>query len=515
MTARAFARAVAARPRARPRGIGVDVGAALNLVGSIFQYLGLVFVFPTAIAIGYGDAVWPFLVAGLAVSGFGVGLDRATRGAGTVGRREGYLVVALVWLLIAVFGALPYLFVEPQLAHPIDAFFESMSGFSTTSSSVLTDVEGVSRSIAMWRQYTVWLGGLGIIVVFLAVLPRLRVGGRQALVQHEMPGPELGLGETVRQSGRRFIALYVGLTALEIIVLTTFGLTHVDDRMTLFNAVAHSFTTMGTGGFSTEARSIEPFAPASQWVIAFFMVVAGSNFALLFAAIVRRRVAALASDEEFRAYLGVLLVASVVVLIALLHQDTFAGGAAIRHAVFNTTSMLTTTGFASADFNQWIPLSAVVLFGVVLIGPSAGSTGGSIKVVRHVIIAKMLRRELDETVHPAVVRPLPLNATRIGERTLGAIIVFVLLYLGICAAGATLILLDSALENVDLTAFESIAAAATTLGNAGPGLGFAGPMGSFAPFSDFSTIVMAGLMYLGRLELTTVLVLFTPQYWRI
>jgi trk system potassium uptake protein TrkH len=503
------------RRRALVRGLGVDVRAALNLVASIFAYLGIVFVFPIAIAVGYGEAVWPFVVAGLATSGFGLGLARATRGTGTVGPREGYLVVALVWLLIAVFGSLPYLFVEPQLSHPIDAFFESMSGFSTTSSSVLTDVEGVSRSIAMWRQYTVWLGGLGIIVVFLAVLPTLRVGGRQALVQHEMPGPEISLGETVRTSGRRFVALYLGLTAVEILVLTTFGLTHVDDRMSLFKAVAHTFTTMGTGGFSTEARSVEPFAPPSQWVIAFFMVVAGSNFALLFAAIVRRRVRALVGDEEFRAYVGVLLAASAVVLVAVLHQGVFTGEAAVRHAVFNTTSMLTTTGFASADFNQWIPLSVLVLFGVVLLGPSAGSTGGSIKIVRHVVIAKMLRRELEQTVHPGLVRPLPLNGVAIGGGTLRAIIVFVFLYLGVCAAGATLILLDSALEHVDLTAFQALAAAATTLGNAGPGLGFAGPMGSFAPFSDLATFVMAMLMYLGRLELLTVLVLFTPQYWRI
>jgi trk system potassium uptake protein len=203
------------------------------------------------------------------------------------------------------------------------------------------------------------------------------------------------------------------------------------------------------------------------------------------------------------------------VLIALLHQGVFAGEPAVRNAVFNTASMLTTTGFASADFNQWIPLSALVLFGVVLLGPSAGSTGGSIKIVRHVIIAKMLRRELEQTVHPDVVQPLPLNGIPIGERTLRAIIVFVFLYLGICAAGATLILFDSALENVHLTAFQSLAAATTTLGNAGPGLGFAGPMGSFAPFSDLATFVMAMLMYLGRLELLTVLVLFTPQYWRI
>jgi trk system potassium uptake protein TrkH len=325
----------------------------------------------------------------------------------------------------------------------------------------------------------------------------------------------LALGETVRQSGRRFVALYLGLTALEIVVLTTFGFTHVDDRMSLFNAVAHSFTTMGTGGFSTEARSVEPFAPASQWVIAFFMVVAGSNFALLFAAIVRRRVGSLTGDEEFRVYLGLLVAASVVVLVALLHQGTFAGAAAVRQAVFNTASMLTTTGFASADFNQWIPLSGLVLFGVVMLGPSAGSTGGSIKIVRHVVIAKMLRRELEETVHPEVVWPLRLNGVAIGEGALQAIIVFVLLYLGVWVAAALLLLLDSSLEGVHLTAFQSVADAATTLGNAGPGLGFAGPMGSFAPFSDVSTLVMAMLMYLGRLELMTVLVLFTPQYWRI
>ena len=513
--------AVRSTPRTRTTGrrpwrpgLGVDIGGSLNLIGWSFERIGLVFVFPAVLAVGYGEAVWPFLVAGACTSGFGFALERATYGRERVGSREGFLVVSALWLLIAVFGALPYLLAEPQLSRPIDAFFEAMSGFSTTSSSVLTDVEALSRSMAMWRQFTVWLGGLGIIVLFLAVLPKMRIGGRQALVKHEMPGPEIGLQETIRETARRYVGLYLGLTLAEITVLASLGWTHIDERMTLFNAVAHSFTTMGTGGFSTAARSIEPFAPASQWTIAVFMLLAGTNFALLFATIVRRRTTALTRDEEFRAYVGVLAVASALVLIGLLKAGTFSGEAAVRHAVFNTASMLTTTGFASTDFSHWAPLGVLMLFVVVLIGPSAGSSGGSIKLVRHVVIAKMLRREIEQTVHPDLVAPLRLNQTVVGEGALRATITFVLLYLGICGASAVVLLADSTLQGLDLNTFESLAAATTTLSNTGPGLGFAGPMGSFAPFGDFSTSLMAVLMYLGRLELLAVLVLFAPSYWR-
>ena len=264
-------------------GLGVDVVGALNLVGALVKYLGLVFVFPAAVAAGYGEAVWPFLLAGALTGGFGVALERATAGKESVGAREGYLVVSVVWLLVAVFGAIPYLLAEPQLSRPVDALFESMSGFSTTGSSVVADVDELSRSMAMWRQFTTWIGGVGIIVMFLAVLPRLRVGGRQALFKTEMPGPELPLATTIRESARRFVTLYVAITALEILVLAGLGWTGVDPRMTLFNARAHAFATIATAGFSPEARSLEPFAPATQWVVVFFMLVAGTNFALLFA----------------------------------------------------------------------------------------------------------------------------------------------------------------------------------------------------------------------------------------
>ena len=496
------------------RAVGVDVGGALNLVGSLVKYLSPAFLFPVCVALGYGEPVWPFLVAGAATAAFGLGLERVTEGRERIGAREGYLVVSLLWFLVAVFGALPYVLAEPQLSRPVDALFESMSGFSTTGSTVLTDIPAVSRSMLMWRQLTAWLGGVGIIVLFLAVLPRLRVGGRQALFKTEMPGPELPLATTIRQTARHFLALYVGITAIEVAILTVIGWTGIDRHMTFFNAVAHSFATIATAGFSPEARSLEPFAPATQWVIVFFMLVAGTNFALLYAGIIGKRPILFGRDEEFRIGLLVAALASVIVVVELVSADVLAGGTAVRDGVFNTVSMMTTTGFASADFNQWTSLTALVLFGLALLGASAGSTSGSIKLVRHIVIAKMLQREIDQTVHPQVVSPLRVNGEPMDERALRAIIVFVFLYLGVCAAGAFGILLDSALRGVDLTPFGSLAASITTLGGVGPGLGFAGPMGSFAPFSDLSTFILTALMYLGRLEIVPVLVLFTASHWR-
>jgi trk system potassium uptake protein TrkH len=503
----------ALRP-ARPRAAGVDVIGALNLVGWLIKYLAAAFAFPTAIAIRYGEQVWPFLVAAALTLAFGLALELATEGRDRIGPREGYLVVALIWLLIAVFGALPYLLAEPQLSRPLDALFESMSGFSTTGSSVLRDVDALSRSMAMWRQFTTWIGGVGIIVLFLAVLPRLRVGGRQALFRTEAAGPELGLEETIRESSRRFVMLYIAITAVAILVLATLGWTGVDPRMTLYEAVAHAFATIATAGFSTNGRSLEPFAPATQWAFVFFMIVAGTNFALLFVGIARRSLRPFARDEEFRVYVVLLAVAAAIVWLELVTEDVYAGETAIRQAVFNLVAMMTTTGFASADFAVWPSLTQLVLIGVLVIGASAGSTSGSIKLVRHVVIGKMLRREIDQTVHPHRVAPLRVNATVVDERALRAIIVFVFLYLGVLAAGATVVLIDSSLAGLELASFDALAAAATTLGGAGPGLGFAGPMGSFAPFSDLSTFVLTALMYLGRLEIIPVLVIFTRSHWR-
>jgi trk system potassium uptake protein len=502
--------------RARPVALGVDVAAALNLVGALIKYFSPAFLFPTAIALGYGETPWPFVIAGLVTLGAGFGLEAVTRGKERVGVREGFLVVALVWVLIAAFGSLPYLISDQtQLASPVDAYFESMSGFTTTGASILTDIEALNHSLAMWRQFTTWVGGMGIIVLALAVLPRLRVGGRQ-MFETEAPGPEVErLTVTIRDAARRFLVLYFGITAAETVVLTTIGWTGLDDRMGPYEALAHSFATVATAGFSTQNRSFEAFGTATHWAVIVFMVIAGTNFALMYRAILFRRVRLFARDEEFRLYLVLLGLGSALVLVELWTEDVLTGEAAVRHALFNAVSTMSTTGFASADFNEWTTLTSITLVALMFFGASAGSTSGSVKVVRHLLVGKILRRELDQTVHPELVSPVRLNRLRVDERAVRAVTVFVLLYIGFFAVGAFALLLDSARVDLVVSPLDAIAASATTLGNIGPAFGFAGPMGSFDPYTDISKLVLTALMFVGRIEMIPVVVLFTRSYWRV
>jgi trk system potassium uptake protein TrkH len=298
-------------------------------------------------------------------------------------------------------------------------------------------------------------------------------------------------------------------------VLAIFAWTGIDGRMTFFDAVAHGFSTIPTGGFSPRGRSIEEFGPASQWAIVPFMILGGTSFALLYLGIVRRRPISFLRDDEFRVYLFVVGAASLLVLGEIVSAGIAGGETAVRQAVFNTVSVFTTTGFANADFNQWTALTTFVLVGGMLVSASAGSTAGGIKLVRHVVIAKMLRREIVQTIHPELVLPLRLNRAPIDERALRSIVVFALLYVGMVATGSLVVLADSAQAGVEISPFQSLAATATTLASVGPGFGFAGPMGSFEPFSDVSTVVLTIAMWLGRLELIPILVLFTRSYWRV
>ncbi|HKY24875.1 MAG TPA: TrkH family potassium uptake protein [Gaiella sp.] len=497
--------------------LGIDISGALGLTGTMLAYLSLSALIPTAFAIGYGEPIWPFVGAGAFAGGVGLGLMRlGRRSPGPIGFREGYLVVSLTWLLAALYASLPYLFSnERQVSRPVDAFFEGMSGFSTTGATVIPDVEALDRSLLIWRQLSQWLGGMGIIVLALAVLPRLRIGGRQ-MFESELPGPEVNqLAERIRDTARRLWLLYIALTLVLFGLLLGIGLTGLDDQMNGFEALAHSLTTMPLGGFSTENRSLELFAPVTQWVVALFMAIAGLNFALLYLALVRRRPRVLARDEEARLYVVMLLLGSAVVFVELLHADLFSGEEALRQAVFQTTSLMTGTGFAITDYVTWPTLSIMAMIGLMFVGASAGSPTGSVKIVRHLLIGRLLRRELRQTIHPELVQPIRLNGRPVDERTLRAVLAFVLLYIGIFIVGAVLLAVDARVSEVELGMTEAIAASAGTLGNVGPALGFAGPMGSYAPFSDFSKLVMATLMWIGRLEVLPVLVLLTRNYWRV
>jgi trk/ktr system potassium uptake protein len=330
-----------------------------------------------------------------------------------------------------------------------------------------------------------------------------------------MPGPEIDqLAERIRDTARRLWLLYIGITALQALLLALLGWTGVDDRMDLYRAVGNTFATMPTGGFGVEARSIEPYGAAAQWIIVVFMAIAGANFALTYRAVVRRQPRVLVRDEELRLYLLLLAGASALLTVELWTEGIAEGERAVRDSVFQTVSMMTTTGFANADFSLWTSLTAMTLVALMFIGGSAGSTSGSIKVVRHLLMGKSLRREVRQTVHPELVLPVRLNGVVVHERTIRALMSFVLLYMGIFVAGAALIAIDASIQGPELSFRDTIGVAATALGNVGPAFGPAGPMGSFAPFSDVSTIVLVGLMWLGRLEVVPIVVLFTRSYWR-
>jgi trk system potassium uptake protein TrkH len=497
------------------RRTAVDIRGSLALVGLLLKYLSLSALFPAAFAVGYGEPIVPFV--GAAALGFaaGFGIERGLGGTTRIGFREGYLVVALTWVAAALFGALPFVLSgDSQLDRPLDALFESMSGFTATGASVVTDVDAVDRSLLMWRQFTQWLGGMGIIVLALAVLPRLRVGGRQ-LLESELPGPEIDqLADRIRDTARRLWLLYVALTALLFVLLAAIGFLG-DSAMGPYQALAHALTTMPTGGFSTEPNSVAAFGAAAQWVIAVFMIVAGVNYALLYAAFVRRTPRALLPDEELRVYLVLLTLGAILVAAEIWDEGIASGERAIRDGVFQSASIMTTTGFASVDFVGWPTLALMTLVLLMFVGGCAGSTSGSIKVVRHLLLGKSLRRELRQTVHPEEVVPIRLNRRPLDERALRAATAFILLYMGIFILGAGVIAIDAAYQGPDLSPLDAIAASATMVGNVGPGLGIAGPTGSFANYSDVSTVTMTILMWLGRLEVIPVLVLATRRYWRV
>jgi trk system potassium uptake protein TrkH len=503
--------------RARHQITGVDVGAALDLMGGVLTWLGLAFLVPAFVALGYNEPVWPFLAGAAITSAAGLVLDRIVHGERErIGVREGFLVVAALWLLVPAFGMLPFLLAGvEQLSSPVDAFFEAMSGFTATGATVLTDIEALDKSMVIWRQFSHWLGGMGIVVLAVAVLPRLRVGGRQ-LLQSELAGPTEveRLTATIRETARRLWALYVGLTAAAVLAFAALGWSGADPAMDLFEAFAHAFSAIALGGFSSQNESLAAFTAAAQWLALIFMILAGVNFLRLYRVLVQGHVRVLGRDEELRLYAGFLAFGSGLLVTELLVGGYESGEAGVRSAVFQAVAIMTTTGFATADYTQWGALATMTLLLLMFVGASAGSTGGSIKVIRHLLLFRVVRRELEQTVHREAVVPVRLSGGVVDERALRSVGVFVLLYLGLFALGALALVIDARRAGAELADFEAIGAAAACLGNVGPAFGFAGPFGSYEPFSDLSTAVLSALMWLGRLEILPAVVLFTRSYWR-
>ncbi|MFN8204350.1 MAG: TrkH family potassium uptake protein [Solirubrobacteraceae bacterium] len=506
--------------RSRPLGgaLGVDVDAAFDLVGGVLKWVGAAFLAPAAVAIAAREPPWPFLAAGALTSLAGVLLDQFTheRRDDRIGPREGFLVVALVWLLVPAFGALPFLFGHvPQLSAPLNAYFEAMSGFTATGATVVDNLDRLGRSMLFWRQLTHWLGGMGIIILAVAVLPRLRVGGRR-LLQAELAGPaEIEpLTATIRQTARRLWSLYFGLSVVSTLVLATFGWLGLDRTLDLFDAFSYATSAVALGGFSPRNGSASTLAPITQWALCATMVVAGINFLRLFRLLVQRQVRAVSRDEELRLYLALFTLAGVLLLAEVLADGIATGETALRETAFQAISTMTTTGLAVADYTKWGALATMTLLLLMFIGASAGSTGGSIKVVRHLLLFRIVRRELMTAAHTDMVVPVRVNGVAIDERALRSAVGFVALYLLTFALGSLGLVIVAQHAHSGLGVFEAIGASASCLGNVGAGFGFAGPFGSYAPFSDLSTAILTAQMWLGRVEIIPVIVLLTRSFWR-
>jgi trk system potassium uptake protein TrkH len=505
----------------------VDYRTSLGFLGSVIKYMALPPLLPLAVALYYGESPVPFLVTMAVMVVLGVGLERL-RTDPDLGHREAFLLVSLTWLAVPAVGSIPYLVAgQGTVAHPVNALFESMSGFTTTGATVLGEIsfEQHSRSVLMWRQLTQWLGGMGIIVLMVAILPELSVGGAQVM-DAEAPGPGIEkLTPRIAETARALWRIYVGFTVAAMLVYYALHVAGYAPNMGVYNAVAHALTTMPTGGFSPEARSVEAFSPAIQWAVTAFMVVAGTNFALFWYVLVGEP-ERLTDNAEFRTYLtmmgvvGALLTVLLFTGVGLATVPTNVGPIpgtlepALRQAVFQTAAVVTTTGYASMDFNTWDQSAQVVLLLAMFLGGSAGSAAGSIKIIRWYLIQKTAVRELFTSVHPDAVRPIRISDEVVDETTLRGVFVFTMTFLAIFAVSTVLIYLDALRVGLDISAIEAVSAAIATLGNIGPGVGIVGPMNNFLPFSDATKLYMVALMWIGRLEILSVLIVFTPSYWR-
>jgi trk system potassium uptake protein TrkH len=489
----------------------------------IFHFFGLLLLFnggfmllATFLSFFYNDgATLHLFLAGISVLVFGAIVMVCTKNhTKEMNKREGYLVVAFGWIVMTLSGTLPYIFTG-AIPEFTNAIFETISGYTTTGSTILNDVESLPEGLLFWRSLTHWIGGMGIIVLAIAILPLLGIGGMQ-LFAAEAPGPSADkLHPRITDTAKRLWLIYFGYTAAETLFLSVAG-------MSFFDALNHSMSTLSTGGFSTKNASVAHWndTPLIQYIIIVFMVLAGTNFILSYFAF-KGNVIKVVKDEEFKLYFKFILIFTLVIGGVIWYNAFLTGTSAFnhplvwgigegsfRHALFQVVAIITTTGFVSADFTIWSPLLLVFFFGLMFLGGSAGSTSGGVKIVRHLVLIKNGFLEFKRTLHPSAILPVRYNNKSVSGDIVFNVLGFFILYMLSFIVGS----LGFALLGLD---FESaIGVAASSLGNVGPALGEFGPSHNFFEMPTAGKWWAAFLMLIGRLELFTVLILFTPFFWR-
>ncbi len=469
------------------------------------KYLGLLMLVPVIISVIYKENdLWAFIISALITTSFGFILETATKPPERIKeiqRKEGFLIAALFWFAASIFGAIPYL-IYGVFNHPVDAWFESVAGFTTTGATVLTDIEVVPYGMLFWRSFSQWLGGMGIIVLGIAILPRLAVGGMQ-LMGLEAPGPTTEkITPRIAETAKKLWGVYLLLSFLLIVFLLFAG-------MPIFDSVLQSLSTMSTGGFSPNNLSVGSYnSSIIDVIITIFMFIAGMNFVLLYWSL-RGDFKRLTRNSELKYYfflnLSVILIVSFE-LWSTIYPNFFE---ALRYGSFQVISISTGSGFSTANFDLWPSFSKWFLLMLMFFGGCAGSTTGSIKIIRIMVLFKKGYQELHKIIYPHAIVPIRVNAKPISPEIVSSITSFFLIYLFIFLISTFIVMAAE-----DLPIITAISACAASIGNVGPGLGEVGPAGNYANLSSFTKIVLSFLMLIGRLELFTILVIFTPAFWR-
>ena len=486
-----------------------------HLIGLLFVVNGGFMLLATLVSYLYQDGVvFELLQASLLATALGVIAMVLTRNhRKELQKKEGYIIVAFGWFFMALIGTLPYL-LTGTIPGFTNAFFETMSGFTTTGATILNDVEALPKGILFWRSITHWIGGMGIIVLAIAILPLLGIGGMQ-LFAAEAPGPGGDkLHPRITDTAKRLWLIYVGYTLAETLLLWAAG-------MSFFDAINHSLSTLSTGGFSTKNASVSFWndQPLIQYIIMVFMFLAGTNFVLSYFAF-KGRFSKIINDEEFKLYGFFIVALTLVTALFIYTQADLAASSiahpmvcgplesALRHGLFQVLALITTTGFVTADFTAWTPLLTIIFFGLMFLGGSAGSTSGGIKIVRHLIMIKNGVLEFKRTLHPNAILPVRYNNRSVHQSIVFNVLGFFILYMLSFIVGV----LVFSLLGLDFQT--ALGGAASTLGNVGPALGDLGPVHTYHDLSLPAKWWASFLMLIGRLELFTVLILFTPFFWR-
>ena len=470
------------------------------LIGRILLLEGGLLVLPLAVSLYYSDGGQiPFLITIALCLVLGFLLSRLFRTENQViYAKEGFFITALAWLSVSVLGSLPFL-ISGDIPNFIDAFFETVSGFTTTGASILTDVESMRRSMLIWRSFTHWIGGMGVLVLMVAIMPNLS-GRTIHILRAEMPGPTMGkLSPRLKDTAKILYILYIAMTLLELILLVIGG-------MPLFDSAIHTFGTAGTGGFSMNADSIAGYSPYLQWVIATFMMLFGINFNLYYLMYLRRFRTALRS-EELWTYVGIIVLSTGLICWNVLPLfDHFSE--AIRHAFFQVTTISSTTGFSTVNFDEWPTLSRMIMVVLMFIGACAGSTAGGLKVSRLVLLFKTSRREIRHLLHPRSVTSVRFEGKPVDSTTLISIGTYFALYMGLFFGFWFLVSFQPNFDGVS-----NFSAVAACFNNIGPGLNLVGPSLSYASYGPFSKVVLAFAMLFGRLEIYPMLISMSPSTW--